>query len=83
MLKKAFVPDSVDGWVEWADGTRTAAKEPSEEDRIKQLEQIAEAMRTYLGRGHFSDPLTNGSLRGIEKQIKALKSKKATTRRRG
>jgi hypothetical protein len=25
MLKKAFVPDSVDGWVEWADGTRTAA----------------------------------------------------------
>lgn len=24
MLKKAFVPDSVDGWVEWADGTRTA-----------------------------------------------------------
>jgi hypothetical protein len=25
MLKKAFVPDSVDGWLEWADGTRTAA----------------------------------------------------------
>ena len=24
MLKKAFVPDSVDGWLEWADGTRTA-----------------------------------------------------------
>ncbi len=24
-LKKAFVPDSVDGWLEWADGTRTAA----------------------------------------------------------
>ncbi len=25
MLKKAFVPDSVDGWLEWEDGTRTAA----------------------------------------------------------
>lgn len=24
MLKKAFVPDSVDGWLEWEDGTRTA-----------------------------------------------------------
>ena len=23
-LKKAFVPDSVDGWLEWADSTRTA-----------------------------------------------------------
>jgi len=25
MLKKAFVPDSVDGWLEWEDGSRTAA----------------------------------------------------------
>ncbi len=25
MLKKAFVPDSVDGWLEWEDGTRTAS----------------------------------------------------------
>jgi hypothetical protein len=25
MLRKAFVPDSVDGWLEWEDGTRTAA----------------------------------------------------------
>ena len=25
MARKAFVPDSVDGWLEWADGTRTAA----------------------------------------------------------
>ena len=24
-LKKAFVPDSVDGWLEWAEGSRTAA----------------------------------------------------------
>ena len=24
MLKKAFVPDSVDGWLEWEDGSRTA-----------------------------------------------------------
>ena len=26
MLKKAFVPDSVDGWLEWEDGSRTAAR---------------------------------------------------------
>ena len=25
MLRKAFVPDTVDGWLEWEDGTRTAA----------------------------------------------------------
>ncbi|MBQ73276.1 MAG: hypothetical protein CMJ67_10270 [Planctomycetaceae bacterium] len=25
MLRKAFVPDSVDAWLEWEDGTRTAA----------------------------------------------------------
>lgn len=25
LLKKAFVPDSVDGWLEWEDGSRTAA----------------------------------------------------------
>ena len=82
VLKRAFVPDSVDGWLEWADSTRTAAKEPSVTAQIKQLEQIAQRMRTYLS-GGFSDPLTNKSLRDIEKQIKALKSKKATTQRRG
>lgn len=26
MLRKAFVPDSVDGWLEWEDGSRTAAR---------------------------------------------------------
>jgi hypothetical protein len=27
MIKRAFVPDSIGGWIEWEDGTRTAAKE--------------------------------------------------------
>ena len=26
MLRKAFVPDSVDGWLEWEDGSRTATR---------------------------------------------------------
>ena len=26
MLKKAFVPDTVDGWLEWEDGSRTATR---------------------------------------------------------
>mgnify|MGYP003977255775 FL=1 len=29
MLRKAFVPDSVDGWLEWGDGTRTAVSKNS------------------------------------------------------
>jgi len=29
MLRKAFVPDTVDGWLEWEDGTRTAVSKNS------------------------------------------------------
>ena len=38
MLRKAFVPDSVDGWLEWEDGSRTAALRQSEiEDALMEM----------------------------------------------
>ena len=38
MLRKAFVPDTVDGWLEWEDGTRIASKE---EDNLLPIERQA------------------------------------------
>ena len=83
MLRKAFVPDTVDGWLEWEDGTRTAAKkEMSKEDRIRHLKGIAKAMQDYLDKAsnydhsQVSDPLTKESLRSVEKEIRALESGK-------
>jgi hypothetical protein len=83
MLRKAFVPDTVDGWLEWEDGSRTAAKkEMSKEDRIRHLKGIAKAMQDYLDKAsnydhsQVSDPLTKESLRSVEREIKALESGK-------
>jgi len=94
MRSAAFVPDSVGGWLEWADGTRTAAmKQMTTEDierQIKSLEDIKRKMEAY--EPYPSGPLA-ASIKGVFKQIDALKNeldrakqqvgKKATTDRRG
>lgn len=46
MLKKAFVPDSVGGWLEWADGTRTAAGSGKPALTPKQQEKMLEEIST-------------------------------------
>ena len=45
MLRKAFVPDSVDGWLEWEDGTRTAASKTA----MRQSEIEEELMEMLIG----------------------------------
>ena len=45
MIRKAFVPDSVDGWLEWADGTRTAAHKTA----MRQSEVEDELMKMLIG----------------------------------
>jgi len=94
MRSAAFVPDSVGGWLEWADGTRTAAmKQMTTEDierQIKSLEDMKRKMEAY--EPYPSGPLA-ASIKGVFKQIDGLKNeldrakqqvgKQAATDRRG
>ena len=58
MLKKAFVPDSVDGWLEWADGTRTASPgEGKPALTSKQQEKMLEEIRTNPKHGKLWEEL--------------------------
>lgn len=72
MLRKAFVPDSVDGWLEWADGTRTAAGKisPAEiKKKIADMENFLRKLKDY-------DPFLRGpihhSYQGVLDQVEGL-----------
>lgn len=49
MLRKAFVPDSVDGWLEWEDGTRTATRKtamtPYEKNQKAMLAEAGDSLK--------------------------------------
>ena len=74
MLKKAFVPDSVDGWLEWEDGTRTAARKEMSPAEIKKK---IDEMEDFLAMMERYDPWLRGPIhhqfQATSKQVRDLK----------
>lgn len=55
MIRKAFVPDSVDAWLEWEDGTRTAASKTASwkvtvRHRGNQYDEVEDLAKDHKGK---------------------------------
>ena len=72
MLKKAFVPDSVDGWLEWSDGTRTAARSISPAEIKKKIDDMEDFLRKLKDYDPFLRGPLHHSYQGVLDQVKDL-----------